>query len=91
MEEVAAANVIGPGQLLSTNSPVMNIGATGGTNLVFTWPVDSAGYVLQYRTNLTTGGWMNVPSYSPRIVGDQWQVGVSPSADGHPDFYRLVK
>jgi hypothetical protein len=91
MEEVAAANVLGPGQLLSTNSPVMDIGATGGTNLVFTWPVDSAGYVLQYRTNLTSGGWMNVPSASARIVGGQWQVVLPLTVENHPDFYRLVK
>jgi fibronectin type 3 domain-containing protein len=88
--EIAATYAIGPNELLSTNSPPISIAATP-TNLILTWPLASAGFTLQSRTNLIEGNWVNVTSPAPQIVGGQWQVALPLSGNGDSAFYRLSK
>ena len=87
--EIAATAALGPSQLLSTNSPEMRM-AILGTNLTISWPLASAGYTLQSRTNLVLGGWVNVTSVPPQIVGNQWQMAL-PQPTNSSTFYRLAK
>jgi hypothetical protein len=76
--------------LLSTNSPVAVL-SLSGASLNMSWPVESAGFTLQSRTNLFEGNWFNETSVSPQIVGGQWQVTVPLSGNADSTFYRLVK
>jgi hypothetical protein len=61
-----------------------------GTNLTISWPLASAGYTLQWRTDLVQGGWVNVTSVAPQIVGNQWQLAL-PQSTNSSAFYRLAK
>jgi Concanavalin A-like lectin/glucanases superfamily len=88
--EVAATAALGPDQLLSTNSPQMSLALTG-TNLTVSWPLANTGFTLQSCTDLTLGGWMNVPSPAPQIVSNQWQVALRPATNAGSIFYRLMK
>jgi len=47
----------------------------------------SAGFMLMTRTNLAAGGWAQVTSPAPQIVGNQWQVTLPVS--GNTQFFRL--
>jgi hypothetical protein len=89
-EEIAATQVLGPGQLLSVASPGLS-GALSGGNLILSWPVAAAGFNLWSTTDLAGGLWTPV-STSPQIVGNQWQV-VLPNAGSGPSaqFYELVQ
>jgi regulation of enolase protein 1 (concanavalin A-like superfamily) len=69
--------------------PPLRLSLTG-PNLTLSWPLASAGFTVQSRTNLTAGNWENVTSPAPQIVGDQWQVTLPSSTDG-ASFYRLTK
>lgn len=86
--EIAATDALGPNQLLSAQSPPIGMTATS-TNLTLTWPLASAGFTLQSSTNLFLGGWVNVTSPAPQIVGGQWQLVVTPSGSVDSTFYRL--
>ena len=88
--EIAATDALGPNQLLSTNSPSITVASTG-TNLTLTWPLASAGFALQSRTNLVLGSWANVASPAPQILGGQWQVTLPVSISAAAIFYRLSK
>jgi hypothetical protein len=88
--EIAATDALGPNQLLSTNSPSITVASTG-TSLTLTWPLASAGFMLQSRTNLVLGNWANVVSPAPQIAGGQWQVTLPVSSSAGSIFYRLSK
>ena len=88
--EIAATDALGPGQVLSTNSPSISIAATG-TNLVASWPLASAGFTLQWRTNLVLGGWASVASPLPQMVAGRWQTTLPRPTNAGSRFYRLVK
>jgi hypothetical protein len=88
--EIAATYALGVGQLLSTNSPAMNLALTGA-NLTMSWPLASAGYTLQSRTNLTLGDWMNVTLPAPQIIGGQWQMAWPLSGNTSSTFFRLIQ
>jgi hypothetical protein len=60
------------------------------TNLTLSWPLASATFTLQSRTNLVLGAWEDVTSPAPQTVGDQWQVILPRPADG-AQFFRLAK
>ena len=85
--EIAATQVLGPNQLLSSASPVISTAAAGG-NLILSWPVASAGYTVMTRTNLVSGIWLPAV-VTPQIVGGQWQAVLS--ATGNAQFYQLQK
>ena len=88
--EIAATDALGPNQVLSTTSPPISIVPTAA-NLTLTWPLVSAGFTLQSCTNLVFGGWANVTSPAPQIIGGQWQVTLPASGSANSTFYRLVK
>lgn len=88
--EIAATCAMGPNQLLSTNSPAMSLNATD-TTLTLAWPLTSAGFTVQSRTNLVQGNWVNITSPAPQIVGGHWQIALPRSADTEAAFYRLSK
>ena len=86
-DEIAATQVLGPNQLLSTASPAVSASASGGS-LTLSWPVASAGYSVLTTTNLAAGNWM-AAVVTPQIVGSRWQV-ILP-VTGNTRFYRLQK
>ena len=86
-DEIRAAQVIGPNQVLTTNATINAVMAGG--NLTISWPVAAAGFTLQSRTNLISGSWQAVPSPAAQIVGSQWQITI-PNTGG-TEFYRLVR
>jgi endo-1,4-beta-xylanase len=86
--EVAATYALGPGQLLSTNSPVVGI-VTTPSDLTLTWPLVSASFTLQSSTNLAAGNWVNVTSPAPQIAGTNYQI-VLP-ATNPAQFFRMAK
>jgi hypothetical protein len=88
--EIAATHALGPNQLLNTDSPPVGMAVTA-SNLTLTWPLASAGFTLQSRTNLVLGNWVNVASPTPQIVGGQWQITLPRSGNVGSTFYRLVK
>ena len=59
-------------------------------DVTLSWPLANAGFIVQSRTNLMAGDWVNVTSPAPQIVGDQWQVTLPPSTNSSA-FYRLMK
>jgi hypothetical protein len=88
--EIAATEALGPNQLLSTDSPALSLTATQ-TDLTLAWPVGSAGFKVQSRTNLIEGDWVNVTSPAPQIIGGQWQMSVPLTENADSTFYRLLK
>jgi glucuronoarabinoxylan endo-1,4-beta-xylanase len=88
--EVAATDALGPDQLLSTNSPVLSL-TTTPTTLTLAWPLASAGFAVQSRTNLVLGNWVNVTSPVPQIIGGHWEITLPVSANAPSTFYQLLK
>ena len=88
--DVAATDALGPGQLLSTNSPLLSAALTG-TNLTLSWPVASPDYAVLARTNLVLGSWSIVTSPVPQLVSNQWQMPLPPPTNAGALFYQLVK
>jgi len=86
--EIAATYALGPSQLLSTGSPFISMTETS-TSLTLTWPLASAGFALQSRTNLVLGNWVSVSSPVPQIVGSNWQIMLP--ATNTMQFFRLSK
>ena len=85
--EIAATQVLGANQPLSTASPVVSASATGG-NLTLSWPLAAAGYEVMMTTNLAGGNW-TVAGVTPQIVGNQWLVVIPAAAS--PQFYQLQR
>ena len=85
--EIAATQVLGPDQLLSTNGPVMST-TTTGSSLTLAWPVNAAGYTVMTTTNLAGANW-SPATLTPQINGRQWQVTLPLS--GNQQFYQLQK
>ena len=88
--EVAATCALGSSQLLSTNNPVL-AATMLPTSVTLSWPLASAGFTVQSRTNLVLGNWGNVTSPAPQIIGNLWQVTVPSSGNSPSTFYRLLK
>jgi autotransporter-associated beta strand protein len=73
--------VVGP--VIASNPTNITVSASGGT-MSLSWPVDHLGWILQQATNLTLGGWADVPG-SANITSTNFPV--NPAT---PDrFYRL--
>ncbi|HMP84739.1 MAG TPA: hypothetical protein PKA41_18760, partial [Verrucomicrobiota bacterium] len=88
--EIAATYALGPNNVLSNESPGMEI-VSNPTSLTLTWPLESAGYTVQSRTNLLSGNWVNVDSPQPQIVDGKWRLTL-PVLDNAPEiYYRLFK
>jgi hypothetical protein len=87
LDEIAATQVLGPDQLLSTNSPAITC-TSGPGSLTLSWPVASPGFTLQFRTNLISGAWLPVRS-SPQLIGTQWQMTMPITSTNQ--FFRLQR
>lgn len=85
--EVAATEVLGPDQLLSTNAPSISASASA-SGMVLSWPLASAGYIVQSRTNLVEGAWLD-SFLQPQLHGDQWEISLPPAEDSV--FFRLMR
>lgn len=86
--EVAATYALGPNELLSTNPPVAAL-ATAGTALTLSWPLASAGFVLQVSTNLASGRWTTLAAAMPQVAGTNYQLTLP--ATNAVQFFRLSK
>jgi alpha-L-arabinofuranosidase len=86
-DEIAATQVLGPNQLLSTASPAVSAFASAG-NLTLSWPVAAAGYTVVTTTNLAAGNW-TIAMVTPQIVGNRWQVILPITSN--TQFYRLMQ
>lgn len=86
-DEIAATQVLGPNQPLTTSARLSV--TTSGNNVVLSWPLAAAGFTVQSRSSLTSGAWTTVSSAAPQIVGSQWQVSVPNSSS--TQFFRLQR
>jgi O-glycosyl hydrolase len=75
---------------VSTNRPPLTV-SSSTTNLTLSWPLASAGFTVQSRTNLVLGSWENLTSPAPQTIGGQWQVTLPVAAGAPATFYRLSK
>jgi hypothetical protein len=88
--EIAATAALGSSQQLNPGHPSLGL-MLAAPDLTLSWPLASAGFTLQSRTNLGTGDWVNVPTPAPQIIGGQWRVALPPGTNAGPVFYRLLK
>jgi len=86
--DVAATQVLGPTQVLSSRVS-LSIVKTSGGNLLISWPVAGGSYALQSNTSVTAGKWTTISTPAAQIVGNQWQVTLPIS--GGTKFYRLAR
>jgi hypothetical protein len=68
-------------------APTLRIFLTASNTAVVAWPSLSAGYTLQYNTNLATTNWQSVMN-AISVVGTENQVIISP-LDGNK-YFRLL-
>jgi hypothetical protein len=83
-DEIRAADIIGPNQLLTTNA-TLTVTQSGG-NVTLSWPVAAAGFSVQSRAALGSGSWTTLTN-TPAISGNNWQVTLPES--GSAQFFRL--
>jgi hypothetical protein len=83
--EITATEALGPDQVLSSAPPILRA-RRSGANLVLSWPVAAAAFILESCTNLSSNHWMIVEA-TPLVVGNQWQVSLPASGDA--EYYRL--
>ena len=88
--EIAATAALGVDQQLSSNRPAVSVVNTG-TNLTLSWPLASAGFTLQWRTNLGLGTWVNITSPAPQIITNLWQTTLPVPTGAGSVFYRLLR
>lgn len=69
-------------------APVLSIFRTSTNTVVVAWPAPSTGFVLQQKSDLSAGSWVNVTT-PPVIVGNRNEVVVSPQLG--KSYYRLQK
>jgi hypothetical protein len=86
--QVAATQILGPSQLLSTGSPTLNVAYSSG-QVTLSWPLAAASFQLTSSSNLISGNWQLVTSPAAQIVGNLWQVVLPASAVGS-QFFRLL-
>lgn len=86
--DVAATDVLGPEQLLSTNPPSIAV-TSGNGALRMSWPVACPDFTVLTTTNLAIGNW-SPANVTPQIVGGQWQVLV-PITNNGAQYYRLER
>jgi Concanavalin A-like lectin/glucanases superfamily len=85
-EEIAASDILGPNQLLTTSNVIISATQSGG-NSVISWPLAAAGFSLQMSSNLLSGSWITLTN-TPVLTGNtNWQITVP--ASGSQQFYRL--
>jgi hypothetical protein len=65
--------------------PALTIGRQSEM-LVLRWPTNSVDFILEEKTNLSSGDWVEV-SVPPSVAGENYSVGISPTATSL--FFRL--
>jgi hypothetical protein len=88
--EIAASHALGPNQLLSAEPPLLTATPTG-PNLELAWPLASAGYRVEWRTNLTMGAWTPLAAPPPQLTNGAWRVTLPLAPDAPQTFYRLAR
>src|SRR5260370_35587651 len=68
-DEIAATQILGPNQLLSTASPAISASASGGY-LTLSWPLASAGWPIITTTNLVGRPWTG-SAVTPQDIRNQ--------------------
>jgi hypothetical protein len=85
--DVAAAQVLGQTQVLTTN--VRLAAAISAGNVTLSWPIAGGAFTLQSNSSLTSGTWQTVSIPAAQIAGNLWQVTLPNS--GGSKFYRLAR
>ncbi|HEY4414940.1 MAG TPA: alpha-L-arabinofuranosidase C-terminal domain-containing protein [Verrucomicrobiae bacterium] len=85
--EIAATQALGPDEVLSSASPILQASAHAGY-LTLSWPLTADSFTLMARTNLLAGGWISAMS-APQISNNQWQVIIP--ITGNTQFFRLQR
>ena len=85
-EDVAAAQVVGPDVLLTTNVSLSSV--SSGGNLTMTWPVAGSGFVLESSPSLGSGAVWTPVSIMSSIVGTNNQMTITPTNTATM-FFRL--
>lgn len=85
--DVAAAQVIGPNVLLTTNASI-HVSQNGG-NFVASWPVAGAGFVLESSPALGRSAVWTPVTNAPVAIGTNNQITLPSS--GSTMFFRLVR
>ena len=87
VEEIAASQLLGPDQTLSTGAPLA-ITMAGG-NIVLSWPAAAAGFAVEASSGLSTpNNWVTLTN-APSLVANSWQVTLPTSATA--SFLRLIR
>lgn len=87
VEEIAASQLLGPDQTLSTVAP-LKVTAAGG-NVLLSWPVAAAGFAVEASANLSgPNNWVTLTN-APSLVGSNWQLSLPTS--GTARFLRLIR
>lgn len=87
--QISADHALGPNQLIGSNTSVSLTAAVSGSNLVLTWPTNSALVTLTSSSNLGSGGAWPAVNQPLTIAGGKYQVTV-PVA-GAAQYFRLEK
>src|SRR5262249_6657713 len=86
-EEIAASDLLGPNQTLSTTASLKATFSPG--QVVLTWPLANAGFSVQSSTRLSGSNWLTLTN-APVLVGNtNWQVTLPESSQAQ--FFRLWK
>ncbi|HEV2318326.1 MAG TPA: hypothetical protein VGV18_01145, partial [Verrucomicrobiae bacterium] len=84
--DIAAADIIGPNQLLTSTAP-LTLTKSGG-NLILSWPVAASSFTLESSPKLGSGTIWTPIGTAPVVVGVTNQVTITP---GSTMFYRLER
>jgi hypothetical protein len=87
--QVQADRLLGPNQLIGSNTSVALTAALAGGNIVLTWPTNSALVNLTSSSTVAPGSLWNTVSQPMSIVSGKFQVTVP--ATGGAQFFRLEK
>jgi alpha-L-fucosidase len=85
--DIAAAQIIGPNVLLTTN--VSLVVSQGNGTLAFNWPVAGSDFTLEWSPTLGRDAVWTVVDVTPAIVGTNNQVVVTPT--NATMFFRLAR
>lgn len=85
--DVAAAQLVGPNVLLTTNVSLNTINSGG--SLTMSWPVTGSGFTLLSSPTLGSGAVWTPVSLTPSIVGANNRLTVNPT--NGPMFFRLQR
>jgi len=85
--QITATQVLGPNQLLNATNPIVGI-ALAGNSLTLSWPLASAGFAIQARTNLILGAW-SPTNLLPQMTNGQWQLIIP--VTGNAQYFRMLQ